>query len=347
VNREWQYGGFADVGYLFDVDDSAKKTFRSRGTTWHLNDLDLNMTGAYVRRKPSSSSRLGAELVLHAGKDDAIFGFSATAPNLAGHEWLRHIGAANVSYLFPMGQGVTVQGGIFPSLIGYDSLYAKDNFNYTRPWGADFTPYLMMGVNVSYPLTDKLTGSLYAVNGYWHLANANRVPSSGGQIAYKATSTLTLKETVLWGPHQPNTSLEFWRFLSDTIVERRTERFIVALDAHFATETVDASARPRAWWVAAQLPVRWAIQPTLTAAIRPEIAWDSSGRWTLAEQTVKAITTTVEYRIPYRSANTMIRIEHRVDDSRGTGGGFFEAGGLEPTQQLLIIGLILTLDSRF
>ncbi len=121
-------------------------------------------------------------------------------------------------------------------MIGYDSLYAKDNFNYTRPWGADFTPYLMMGVNASYPMTDKLTGTLYVVNGYWHLADANRVPSSGGQIAYKATPKLTLKETVLWGPHQPNTALEFWRFLSDTVIERRTERVVVALNAHFATE---------------------------------------------------------------------------------------------------------------
>ena len=31
---------------------------------------------------------------------------------------------------------------------------------------------------------------------------------------------LTVKQTVLAGSHQPRTSLEFWRVLSDTIVER-------------------------------------------------------------------------------------------------------------------------------
>lgn len=350
ANRQWEYGGFADIGYLFDVNDRTKKTFRSRGTTWHLNELDLNMVGTYVRKRPSNSSRLGAELLVHAGKDDAIFGFSATAPNLAGHEWLRHVGLANVSYLAPVGSGLTVQAGIFTSLIGYDSLYAKDNFNYTRPWGADFTPYLMLGVNASYPITAKLTGTLYVVNGYWHLANPNRVPSGGGQVAFKATPTLTLKETVVWGPHQPNTALEFWRFLSDTIIERRTGRIVVALNAHFATETVDGPARPRAWWVAAQLPMRWTIRPAWTATVRPEIAWDSDGRWTLAEQTVKAITSTVEYRVPYKRASTLVRVEHRVDDSRGPGGGFLrEAGagviGLTPTQHLLIVGLVVTFDS--
>jgi hypothetical protein len=212
----------------------------------------------------------------------------------------------------------------------------------------------MMGVNASYPITDKLTGTVYVVNGYWHLANANRVPSSGGQIAYQATPTLTLKETVLWGPHQPDTSLEFWRFLSDTIIERRTGSVVVALNAHFSTETVTAPARRRAWWMAAQLPLKWAFHPGWTFAIRPEVAWDSAGRWTLAEQTVNAITSTLEYRMPYRSANALVRVEHRFDDSRGPGGGFFRGdpagpgpAGLRRTQQLLVVGLVLTLDSRF
>ena len=269
--------------------------------------------GRVLKKRASEQSRWGTELLGHTGKDDEIFGFSATAPNIAGDEWLRHIGLANVSYLAPAGKGLTVQGGIFASLIGYDSLYAKDNFNYTRPWGADFTPYLMLGVNAAYPFTDKLTGTFYVVNGYWHLANANSVPSTGVQLAYKATPKVTVKETILWGPHQSNTSLEFWRFLSDTIIERRTDRVVVALNSHFATERVDSSGRPRAWWVAAQVPMRWTVRGPWSVAVRPEIAWDSDGRWTLAEQTVKAVTSTVRVPRPLqvgqcaRSSGTPLR----------------------------------------
>jgi Putative beta-barrel porin-2, OmpL-like. bbp2 len=348
----WQYGGFADVGYLLDFNDPANKLFRSRGTAWHVDELHLNMIGGYVKRKTSEQSRWGTELLLHTGKDDEIFGFSATAPNIEGAEWLRHIGLANVSYRLPRGKGLTVQGGIFASLIGYDSLYAKDNFNYTRPWGADFTPYLMLGVNAAYPVTDKLTATFYVVNGYWHLANANSVPSSGVQLAHSATPQITIRETVLWGPHQPNTSLEFWRFLSDTVIERRTPRVVVALNSHFATERVDSRGRPRAWWMAAQVPIRWTVGGPWSVAVRPEIAWDSHGRWTLAEQTVKAITSTVEYRLPYKWAHALVRLEHRFDDSRGPGAGFFDDGEmspgvirLRPTQHLLILGLLITFDS--
>jgi len=339
------FGGFVDAAYLFAPNEPYNKEFRSRGTAWHVNDVYLNMAAAYAKKPAAADSRLGGELTIHAGKDDEIFGFSATAPNITGADWLRHLGPANVSYLADVGKGLTLQGGIFASLIGYDSLYARDNLNYTRPWGADFTPYLMTGGNASYPFTSKLIGTFYVVNGYWHLANANAVPSSGAQLVYAATPELTFKETVLAGPHQDDTTFGLWRFLSDTIVERKSDRLVVALNYHFATEHV-ADTGVRAWWMAAQLPMQWKAGGPWRIALRPEMAWDSTGRWTLAEQTVTAFTATLEYVKPYRSVGTSVRLEYRVDHSTGPGGGFFtdREDELTPTQQLLIVGLIVRFD---
>ena len=349
--RNVTFGGFVDVAYSKSFNDPPNQLFRSRGTAWHVDDLHLNMAGAYLKKRAVDDSRWGAELLVHAGKDDEIFGFSATAPNMRGYRWLRKLGLANASYLAPAGKGLTLQGGIFPSVIGYDSLYAKDNFNYTRPWGADFTPYLMLGVNASYPFTDALTATFFVVNGYWHLADANSVPSTGAQVAYRATPQVTVKETVLWGPHQADTSLEFWRLLADTIVERRTDRVTFALEYHVATERV-AAADGRAWWMSAQAPLKWTIQRQWSLAVRPELAWDSTGRWTLAEQTVKALTSTLEFRVPYERTSAIVRLEHRFDRSTGRQGGFFaedpaapHALGLKPNQHLLIFALMLTFDS--
>ena len=349
---QWSSGGFVDVGYLRDFNDPANHLFRSRGTAFHVNETDLNMAGLYVSKQATDSSRWGTELTVQGGKDSAVFGFSATAPNLRGSKFLRHLGPTDISYLAPVGQGLTVQGGIFSSLIGYDSLYARDNFNYTRPWGADFTPYLMLGVNASYPLTKELTGILFVVNGYWHLADANNVPSSGGQLFYKATDHWTLKQTVLYGPHQSDTSLEFWRFLSDTIAEWKGTHLTTALEVQISAEKVAGGGSQHARWTSAQLPLHWLLNEQWSAAIRPEVASDPSGRWTGSEQRVKALTSTVEYRIPYRTTNTILRLEHRFDDSRGKGGGFFNDGfvgpgvvGLKRRQHLLIFAAILTFDS--
>jgi hypothetical protein len=210
----------------------------------------------------------------------------------------------------------------------------------------------MMGVNAAYPFTDKLTGTFFAINGYWHLAHVNRVPSSGFQLAYKTSPEITIKATMLWGPHQANTALTFWRYLSDTIVERRTDRLIAAAEFHFSTEVIDSPARTRAWWVAAQLPIRWNVHGPWSVALRPEIAWDSDGRWTLAEQTVTAFTSTVEYRAVRRAMDMAVRLEHRFDVSRGPGGGFFDdntsdaAVALRPSQHLVILGLLVSFDSQ-
>ncbi len=354
LRSEWQYGGFVDMGYLLDFSHPANRVFRSRGTAWHVNDLHLNMTGAYVRKKASEQSRWGAELTLQGGKDSEVFGFSATAPNLGGYRFLRHLGPTNMSYLAPAGKGLTIQGGIFSSLIGYDSLYAKDNFTYTRPWGADFTPYLMLGVNASYPFTKKLTGTVGLVNGYWHLAHANSVPNPVAQIAYQPTGQVTLKQTALWGPHQHNTAFELWRFLSDSIAEWKGKQLTVAFEYQVSSERVDSSGRPRALWMSGQLPMRWNVYGPWSVTLRPEFAWDRDGRWTLAAQTVKAVTTTLEYRVPYHSANAILRLEHRFDDSRGPSGGFFKGRelhpgvfALTPGQHLLIFGAIFTFDSSF
>jgi putative OmpL-like beta-barrel porin-2 len=354
ASPQWGYGGFLDAAYLQDFNHPANDLFRSRGTAYKVDEPILNMSAAYVVKTASEFSRWGMELTLQGGQDSRIFGFSATAPKLEGSEWLRHLGPTDVSYLAPLGKGLTVQAGIFASLIGYDSLYAKDNFNYTRPWGADFTPYLMMGVNASYPFTEKLSGTIFVVNGYWHLADANSVPSSGGQVAYKLTNHTNLKETILFGPHQSETGLEFWRFLWDSIAEWKSDRITAAFEYHVGTEKVATPANPRALWMSGQLPVHWAFTKHWSATVRPEVYWDRDGRLTGFPQTVKANTTTLEYRVPYHDAAAIVRLEHRIDDSRGPGGGFFRGGemapgvvGLTPTQNLLILIVIVTLDSHF
>ncbi|HEU4996354.1 MAG TPA: outer membrane beta-barrel protein [Gemmatimonadaceae bacterium] len=344
----WQYGAYAAIPYLGAPNEPDNHVWRSRGTTFVLNGLQLDMANAYVRRAAAANSRLGMEFTLQAGIDTRVFGFSATAPNIHGWRTLRQFGPTNVSYLAPVGNGLTLQGGIFGSYIGYDALYAKDNLNYTRPWGADYTPYFMLGANAQYPFGSKVTGTLLLVNGYWHLARANNVPSTGGQIAYKPMDHLTIKHTVLYGPHQSSTALEFWRVLFDNIAEWRTDRVVVALEYFVGAEKVDSTGTPGTVWMSAQLPMRYTFNPHVTLAFRPELYWDPDGRTTLARQSVKATTATLELRQPSGASNVILRLEHRLDGSRGPDGGFFRdgAGQLVPTQNLFIAALLLNYDGK-
>ncbi len=349
----WHYGAYLDVGYVVNANFPENHLWRNRATAARHNEFAPNMALAYVRKDTTESSRWGMELGVQGGYDSERFAFLQGEREVGGADTLRHIHRANVSYLAPVGKGLTITAGLFNSLIGYESLYAKDNVNYTRSWIADNTPYMMFGVNAKYPVTDKLTVAGFIVNGYYHLSHPNDQPSYGGQWAYKATPQLTLTQTVYGGPDQTNTALQFWRFYANHIVEWKGDNLTFAASYDIGTENIaDRPGHPRAFVMGGNVVARWHVTGPWALAVRPEFYWDRNGRWTGSEQFVKAVTSTIEYRIPYKWTNTTLRLEHRWDESTGAGGGFFRRGevqpgvlSLTPNQHLVLLGILWTFDS--
>jgi hypothetical protein len=344
----WHYGGFIDLGYSLDFNFPDNHLFRNRSTTPRVNELDLNMAGVYVRKDATESSRWGTEWLVQAGEDSKAFGFDANLPKVSGSDVWRHFGRANVSYLAPAGNGLTLQAGLFNSFIGYESLYAKDNGNYTRAWIADYSPYLMFGVNAQYQFNERWSGAFFIINDYFHLENSNSVPSYGTQVQYKPASAWTLKETVYYGPDQSNTDIAFWRFFSDSIAEWKDDELTVGFDYQIGTQkNASAPGNPRNFYTGATIETRLHIAGPWTVSVRPEFFWDRNGLMTGSEQFIKAITATAEYRLPYMWTNTICRLEYRYDDSTGAGGGFFKGTNnlLTPGQQMIIFALIGTFDS--
>ncbi|MGD9730323.1 MAG: outer membrane beta-barrel protein [Nitrospiraceae bacterium] len=351
TSSDWHYGGFVDTAYALDFNFPANHLFRNRSTTPRVNELDLNMAAAYIRKDALPQSRWGAELTVHGGEDAKDFGFDVNKPKVEGSDALRHFGRANVSYLAPVGNGLMLQAGLFNSFIGYDSLYAKDNITYTRPWGGDYTPYLMFGANASYAFNERWTGAFFVINEYNQLQNTNSLPSYGGQVLYRPTSAWSFKETLYYGPDQSNTSMEFWRLFSDSIAEWKGDVLTLAVEYQVGTEVLAVPGSPRVFWMAAQLPMHWQIG-LWGFTVRPEVYWDRNGNMTGSEQLIRAVTTTLEYRLPYRWTNTIMELEYRYDESTGPGGGFFKGNeirpgviGLTPAQHMVIAAVIVTFDS--
>ncbi|HSC56039.1 MAG TPA: outer membrane beta-barrel protein [Nitrospira sp.] len=350
---DWHYGGFVDLGYSLDFNFPANHLFRNHNTTPRVNELDLNMAGVYVKKDATMDSRWGMELMGQAGQDALNFAFGTNLPRVAGADALRHFGRANLSYLAPVGTGLTFQAGLFNSFIGYESLYAKDNFNYTRAWIADYSPYLMFGANAQYNFDDKWSGVFFIINEYVHLQNANSLPSYGAQVAYKPNRSWLFKETVYYGPDQSDTSLEFWRFFSDSIAEWKVNDDVTLVGEYqIGTQVMAMPGNPRFMYMGAAFPMRWHISGPWSVALRPEFYYDPNGFQTGAEQFIRAVTTTAEYKFPYKWTNLIGRLEYRYDESTGSGGGFFKGNeiapgvvGLTPAQHMLIFALIWTLDS--
>ncbi|MGZ8365301.1 MAG: outer membrane beta-barrel protein, partial [Nitrospira sp.] len=271
VATDWHYGAYVDVGYIGNFNFPDNQLWRNRATAAHHNQFAPNMGLAYVRKDASPLSRWGMELGFQGGRDSEEFAFLVGERRVDGSDVLRHIHRANVSYLAPVGNGLTITAGLFNSLMGYESLYAKDNANYTRSWIADNTPYMMFGVNAQYPVNDTLTLTAFVVNNYYHLAHPNDLPSYGGRWIWKATPRLTLMQTLYGGPDQTDTSLEFWRLYGNHILEWRGNDVTVAASFDIGTESIAGPpGRPRAFVMGGNMVVRWHITGPWSVALRPE-----------------------------------------------------------------------------
>ncbi len=353
MNADWHYGAYLDLSYILNLNFPKNHLFRTRTTTPRTNEPAPNMAMAYVRKDISADSRWGAEFAVQGGYDSKDFAFGQDRPHVGSADTLRHFSRANMSYLAPVGNGLTLTAGLFNSFIGYESLYAKDNFNYTRSWIADNSPYMMFGVGAKYPVREQLTVGLYVINGYWHLAHPNNQPSYGTQFLWTPTKQLTVTQNFYYGPDQRNTDIRYWRFFSDSILQWKNETVTIAFSYDIGTERM--AERPdglRTFWTGAALFARWQLAPPWAVALRPEVYWDRHGRQTGFEQVVKAVTSTVEYKVPYSATNTTFRLEYRYDDSTGAQGGFFKGGeirpgvmGLAQGQHMLIFAALWTYDS--
>ena len=82
-------------------------------------------------------------------------------------------------------------------------------------------------------------------------------------------------------------------------------------------------------------------------AVRPEFYWDPDGLMTGAEQTISAVTTTLEYVTTFLDYNDLsVRVEYRFDRSTGDGGGFYSGSDnhLVPEQNLLVVAVMWSFE---
>ena len=323
---DWHYGGYLDLGYLPNLSSPGADEWRTKLTDFKLNRPQVNLAMAYIRNEVNpEGSRWGGEFAVQTGVDtEGLVGLT-DRDSIEGADTLRHFSRANLSYLFPVGNGLKITGGLMNSYIGYSSFHSKDNVNYTRGYILDYVPYFLLGAEALYPVTDSLTLGGYIVSGYTYLIQPNEVPSFGLHTVWETTPKLTMVQNLYYDPDQRDADLRFWRLFSDTIVEWKTDTWAVAAAYDIGTEKqAERPGNPRflwmssALWVARNLPGPWWV------GFRPEFYWDPDGLLTEAEQLIWAVTATVAYRLRVYAKNTFTaKLEYRFDRSTGSGGGFF------------------------
>lgn len=344
---DWHYTAYLDLSYPANFNSSDPHPWRSKVTTNRLSEFSPNMGMLMIRKDGTAESPWGMELGGQAGYDTN--GQMPLITPMKGAEVMRYFSRANVSYQTDVGNGLKFVGGLMGSFIGYESIYAKDNFNYTRSWMADYSPYFLIGGGALYPVSDQVDLGFYVVSDYNYLDYVNSQPKYAGQSTWRITPQFRVMQNVFFGPQQENTTFQYWRGYSNTILEWSAEEYTIALAYDIGSEKMAQSpSQVQSLWSGSALSTRWNFYGPWTVGLRPEVYWDPNGTMTGSIQTIAAITSTLEYKLTDGGMNGRFRLEYRYDHSSGIQGGFYGAGGVDgalvPGQSTIFFALLVNYD---
>jgi hypothetical protein len=301
--------GFVDVVYAHDFNRPADRAtfFPGVGTAAKRHgEFSLNQAQIELGAPPSPvgfrlALGFGTALeVVHSGEPDGAFANAGV---------FRNVLYASAQYKAPVGSGLLLEAGIFPCHVGFEGFNTKDNWNYTRSWLAEFSPYYSAGVRASYSWNERWSSQLHVLNGWQIVSENNSAKSIGAQIAYTRGSA-SLFLNVIGGPERPDNEKD-WRVLADLVANVKvSSALFVGTSFDIATES-----RPgkNASWNGIAAYARLSPPTSKTAlALRVERFADRDGAISSTRQRLAEATLTLEHR---PAPGLIVKLEGRYDRS--------------------------------
>jgi hypothetical protein len=325
------FSGFVDLNFAWNGNrpDNHQNFYPGAGTSAkRANEFAINLAQVQWTRPVSAEQPVGFTLALSAGEGSEVV--HGGEPEGAGK--FRHIYHASVAYRLT--NGVVLEGGIYPSHIGMEGFYSKDNWNYTRSILGESSPYYQTGVKVSYGFNDHWSGQVHLLNGWQVINDNNEGKSIGTQIAY-TSDALTASLNTFVGPELANDDDSLRRFVDLVVLYKATPTLqlggSVDLGSQEIPDTGDAS------WNGAGVYARYALNDRSAIAVRAERFHDPDNGITGFAQTIHEGTLTWETR---PRENVILKLETRYDKSNAD--VFFKRDTTTDRQFLAIAGVVVT-----
>ena len=231
------------------------------------------------------------------------------------------------------------------SNLGYETNYAKDNFNFSRAYLYNFLPYYHMGLRTTLPVSDRVTVMYMLTNGIQQTEDFNNFKSNQFSAVLKPLKAVTWTTSYYFGQEQPDGGMpqgpNGWFRVFDT------NGTIVATPAlSFAFDVTHTTNQLRQGDSSLSLDgvgayARYQVTGPAALAVRYEYI-DDEGLFGGVEQTLKEVTVTVEYKL---GEGFLVRGEFRHDWSNQP---FFpvQGGGLSSHQNTALVGLVWWIGNK-
>jgi len=208
---------------------------------------------------------LSGRLALQTGDTPDIYYGAEAASDV------RHILEATVAWKAPVGRGLTLDGGIFLSPIGPETILIKENWTWSRSTLFFGLPFYHAGMRATYPVTDhwNVTGAVY--NGWNSVTDTNGGKSMSVQALFTKPDKVTASVLYFGGVERPRGAPEGqpWRNLFDGHITATVSPKL-SLQAH-ADAGFENTTFGRSSWRAAALAARVKANGWLYLAARADI----------------------------------------------------------------------------
>jgi hypothetical protein len=333
--------GLVDTYYAYNSNHPSQGASFLPGTGTSAkrhNEFSLNLASIDLALDPQP---VGVRLILAAGSGADVVHSAEPSGDGIGRDVWRHIQQASVAYQTGWGRGLLLEAGIFPCHAGFESFPSKDNWNYTRSWMGEFSPYYVSGVKGSYSFDDHWSAQLHLLNGWQTIGETNQSKTLGSQLAWTG-KRLSLSFNTLLGREQPGNDRQ-WRAYGDLVLVYKLS------DTLSLGASVDAAREGRAGgedvsWQAAAGYVRYASPQTRWAvALRGEVFDDPHAGITGYAQRFSEGTASLELRPADR---LILKLEGRYDHSNravfeGRSEGPEKNLVFKNSQALLLLGAVV------
>jgi hypothetical protein len=265
------------------------------------------------------------------------------------NETWKHIQIAYAGYKAPLGEGLSIQGGLFATQVGYEGAAVKDNWNWSRSNLFNFLPFFHVGARVSYPLTEKLSLTAAVYNGWNQATDLNGGKSLSLQASYVSGKWLG-NFLYLGGPERArgDGSGQPWRNLLDAVSQFDVHpRLSLALHANAGWEYSNFGNHT---WVAGAIYGRVKAADWLYFAAREDgifenVPKSAPGSWILLGGSDHVLSTTLTAELRPIGDGVSFRLEYRHDDSDKDVPLYFKRGftngaqNVSSTQDTFTIGI--------
>lgn len=278
------FSGYLEVYYAYDFNkpnDQIKLPYMYN----YNRHNEFNMNIGLLRAKAEYDNAY-ASLAIHSGtyvEDNYV------------NETNKIISEAYIGLYLDKVRKSSIEVGILPSYIGFETATSASNLTLTRSILAENSPYFMTGVKYTYKPNDKWIFSGLVTNGWQRISkpDKNVLPALGSQIIYKPSTKSLFNWSTFMGKELYNAQWGM-RYFSNFYWDKQWTkkwRTILGFDAGMQTDVTNNDKK--LYWMSPVFMTQYTLSSKWQVAFRGEYYQDKSNVIIAVNEEFKAFGTSL------------------------------------------------------